>query len=200
MGLAPDARVAMVLPDGPETAAAFCAIAGAAACAPLNPAYAARDFEFYLTDLRASAVVVDDRFPSPAADVAVLTRTPSNMLCMQGGSVSGSRRDHPAVQRVTPVQRPGNRIVPSFPPFRSRQNVGFADVKWLCGQKSFGKSDNYHTLAIETPGFFARFVAPSAWEHGLLSQPPGRVGPLRVVAAELMDFGSKSVLNHKRRS
>ncbi|MDZ4069727.1 MAG: AMP-binding protein, partial [Tabrizicola sp.] len=48
-------RVAIVLPNGPEMAAAFVAIAQAAVTAPLNPAYQETEFSFYLQDLRAKA-------------------------------------------------------------------------------------------------------------------------------------------------
>ena len=70
LGLGSGARVAVVLPDGPEMAAVFCAVAGAVACAPMNPASTADDFEFSLTDMRASAIVVDRSGAAMAADVA----------------------------------------------------------------------------------------------------------------------------------
>ena len=51
-------RVAIVLPNGPEAATAFLASASAAVAAPLNPAFTAGEFAFYLDDLRARAVVL----------------------------------------------------------------------------------------------------------------------------------------------
>src|SRR5262245_10893022 len=39
LGIRRGDRVALVLPNGPETATAFLAVAAAATCAPLNPAY-----------------------------------------------------------------------------------------------------------------------------------------------------------------
>ena len=51
-------RVAVVLPNGPEMAAAFVAIACGATTAPLNPAYRAEEFDFYLSDLNAKALVI----------------------------------------------------------------------------------------------------------------------------------------------
>lgn len=42
----------------------------AATCAPLNPAYRASEFDFYLADLRASAVLVQHAVESPVRDVA----------------------------------------------------------------------------------------------------------------------------------
>jgi len=63
-------RVAMVLPNGPEMAAAFLAVASAATAAPLNPAYRSDEFEFYMTDLRAKALIVDQGSSSAAIAVA----------------------------------------------------------------------------------------------------------------------------------
>jgi acyl-CoA synthetase (AMP-forming)/AMP-acid ligase II len=69
-GIGPNDRVAIVLDNGPEMAAAFLSIAGAATAAPLNPTYRAEEFEFYLTDLRAKLLVVARGKESPAIDVA----------------------------------------------------------------------------------------------------------------------------------
>ena len=63
-------RVALVLPNGPEMAVAFLAAASCATCAPLNPAYRADEFAFYLSDLQAKAVIVPDGAPSPVIAVA----------------------------------------------------------------------------------------------------------------------------------
>jgi acyl-CoA synthetase (AMP-forming)/AMP-acid ligase II/acetyltransferase-like isoleucine patch superfamily enzyme/acyl carrier protein len=63
-------RVAIVLPNGPEMAASFVSIASGAACAPLNPSYKAEEFEFYLSDLNARAVILSSGAQSPARDVA----------------------------------------------------------------------------------------------------------------------------------
>ena len=57
-GIGATDRVAIVLPNGPEMAAAFVTIAQAAVTAPLNPAYQQAEYSFYLEDLRARALVV----------------------------------------------------------------------------------------------------------------------------------------------
>ncbi len=52
-------RVAIVLPNGAEAATAFLTIACYATTAPLNPAYKTDEFfAFYLSDLKAKALVV----------------------------------------------------------------------------------------------------------------------------------------------
>src|SRR3954453_9920221 len=52
-GIAPNDRVAFVLDNGPEAATTFLAVSAGATAAPLNPAYRADEYEFYLSDLRA---------------------------------------------------------------------------------------------------------------------------------------------------
>jgi acyl-CoA synthetase (AMP-forming)/AMP-acid ligase II len=69
-GIGPGDRVAIVLPNGPEMAAAFVAVAAGCATAPLNPAYRSDEFEFYLGDLKPKALVVQAGVDSPARDVA----------------------------------------------------------------------------------------------------------------------------------
>lgn len=69
-GLERNDRVAVVLPNGPEMAVAFVAVAAGATCAPLNPAYRSREFDFYLADLRAKALIIWSEIDSPARDVA----------------------------------------------------------------------------------------------------------------------------------
>jgi acyl-CoA synthetase (AMP-forming)/AMP-acid ligase II len=63
-------RVATVLANGPEAATATVCLASGATIAPLNPAYRADEYHFYLTDLRASALVMEAGASSPARDVA----------------------------------------------------------------------------------------------------------------------------------
>jgi oxalate---CoA ligase len=70
LGIGRGDRVAIVLPNGPEMAACFVACAGCVASAPLNPAYRAEEFEFYLSDLDARALIVEAGSTSPAVAVA----------------------------------------------------------------------------------------------------------------------------------
>ena len=70
VGIGPEDRVAIVLPGGPAMASAFVCMAPWCATAPLNPAYKADEFAFYLADLNARALVVAEGAASPAVDVA----------------------------------------------------------------------------------------------------------------------------------
>jgi oxalate---CoA ligase len=76
IGIGRGDRVAIVLPNGPEMAAAFVAIACGATTAPLNPAYKDEEFEFYLTDLKARALVIQQGMDSPARAVAARLGVP----------------------------------------------------------------------------------------------------------------------------
>lgn len=69
-GLNRNDRIAIVLPNGPEMAVAFVALAAAATCAPLNPAYRVNEFDFYVSDLKAKALIVGSESDSPAREVA----------------------------------------------------------------------------------------------------------------------------------
>lgn len=70
LGIGRNDRVAMVTPNGPEMASAFLAVSSAATFAPLNPLCRTNEFEFYLTDLGAKALIVQSSADSPAIAVA----------------------------------------------------------------------------------------------------------------------------------
>jgi oxalate---CoA ligase len=70
VGIGRNDRVAIVLPNGPEMATSFMTVAACCTSAPLNPAYRGDEFEFYITDLRARAVIVEAGSTSPAVEVA----------------------------------------------------------------------------------------------------------------------------------
>src|SRR5438270_6115540 len=69
-GIGRNDRVAIVLPNGPDMATAFIAIASGATAAPLNPSYKADEFEFYMSDVKAKALVVEQGSTSAAIAVA----------------------------------------------------------------------------------------------------------------------------------
>jgi acyl-CoA synthetase (AMP-forming)/AMP-acid ligase II len=87
MGIGRGDRIAMVLPNGPQMAAAFIAIACGATTAPLNPAYRAEEFEFYLSDLNAKALVILKGMESPALAVAEARGIP--VVRLVAGSKAG---------------------------------------------------------------------------------------------------------------
>jgi len=70
MGASGSSRIGIVLPNGPEMAVAFLAVSSCAISAPLNPAYRKNEFDFYLSDLKATALIVPARSDSPAVEAA----------------------------------------------------------------------------------------------------------------------------------
>lgn len=75
-GLARNDKLAIVLPNGPDMAAAFVATATAVTAAPLNPAYKEDEFHFYMEDLSARALLVEEGSTSPAIAAAARLRIP----------------------------------------------------------------------------------------------------------------------------
>lgn len=70
IGIGRGDRVAIVLPNGPEMACAFITIVQVATAAPLNPSYRQDEYEFYLKDLSAKAVVLSKDYDGPAVTAA----------------------------------------------------------------------------------------------------------------------------------
>ncbi len=63
-------RVAIVLPNGPEMASCFLAVACGATTAPLNPAYREDEFAFYMEDVKSRALIVAQGAATPARAAA----------------------------------------------------------------------------------------------------------------------------------
>ncbi len=88
LGAGRNDRVAIVLANGPEMAACFLSAACGVTTAPLNPAYRADEFEFYLSDLKASLLVVEHDSTSPAIEVA--QRLGVRIVDLRPGETAGS--------------------------------------------------------------------------------------------------------------
>ena len=88
-------RVAIVLDNGPEMAACFIACAAGTASAPLNPAYRAEEFEFYLADLNAKLLIVERTSHSPAIAVAEKLGVRIVDLVVPAGAPAGAFRLEP---------------------------------------------------------------------------------------------------------
>jgi acyl-CoA synthetase (AMP-forming)/AMP-acid ligase II len=89
LGIGRDDRVAIVCPNGPRAATSFLAIAAGATTAPLNPAYRADEYEFYLADLKAKALVIEAGFDNPAIAVAQELGVPIVDLVPTSGAAGG---------------------------------------------------------------------------------------------------------------
>jgi acyl-CoA synthetase (AMP-forming)/AMP-acid ligase II len=107
-GITPADRVAIILPNGPEMAVVFLAVASTATAAPLNPGYKPDEIAFYLTDLGARALIVEAEGDTPA--VAVAKRLGVAVLRLRPTPADGAGRftlDISALASPASVQVPG---------------------------------------------------------------------------------------------
>ncbi len=111
-GIARGDRVAVSIPAGPEMAFAFLGIASCATCAPLNPAYKRSDFDFYLDDLRPSAVMLSAshdveplREAARERGIPVLTLRSSESAGVPSFSLSGTRSRKEVFEQDAPDER-----------------------------------------------------------------------------------------------
>ena len=111
-GLGPGDRVAIVLPGGPELVTALLGVASAAAAAaPLNPAYRSEEFEHYLADLGASAVLTCEAAGQHVHAAASALGVPVVHVNVSDGAPAGAfelelltRRHQPASIRPRPAR------------------------------------------------------------------------------------------------
>ena len=102
LGVGPGDDVAIVLPNGPEMAAAFLAVGSHAVAAPLNPAYTGDEFAFYMEDLGAKLLIVaGDSAARTAAErlgipvAALTTGAAAGDILLEGVEVGEARRNGP---------------------------------------------------------------------------------------------------------
>ena len=108
MGTGRRDRVAIVLPNGPEMAVTFLAVSSCAVSAPLNPSYGPNEFDFYFSDLKASALIVPAASDSPAVAIAAAQGIPVLELTTApdapAGSCTLSRRSPGKARVVGPAR------------------------------------------------------------------------------------------------
>jgi hypothetical protein len=155
-GIGRNDRVAIVLNNGPEMAACFMACASSATTnAPLNPAYRADEFEFYLADADAKALIVNPathqplRWPPSWAtidDLVVTDGTPAGRF-----HIGGARR--PKIARHCPCwfcparRRVDGALHTSVPPHARPKIVPLSQP----------------VLTPQPLTFWLRFTAPTLW-------------------------------------
>ena len=141
LGVGRGDRVVIVLPQGPELALAFLAVAAGATAAPLNPAYAEKEFLFYLEDLQARALILPLGSDSPARAAAGGCRARASYLGDDFPSEDGAAHAH-EFARLRPAHR-GDTATPTKGPMPQRDAVvsdsrsrrmcaGIAGRGWEC--------------------------------------------------------------------
>ena len=88
MGIERGDRVAIVLPSSIEVIVSFLAVAAAGTAAPLNPAYKAAEFEFYIEDTKAKALITSDLVGEEARRVAPTSMLDIHASVDEGGCVT----------------------------------------------------------------------------------------------------------------
>ncbi|MEM8631000.1 MAG: acyl--CoA ligase [Pseudomonadota bacterium] len=107
-GIGAEDRVAIVLPNGPEMAAAFVTIAQSATTAPLNPAYREDEFAFYLEDLKAKAIILSEDYDGAALAAAERFGLTVIRLSVAAGAPAGAfSLAVPVAENRAPDRLPG---------------------------------------------------------------------------------------------
>jgi oxalate---CoA ligase len=167
MGIGRNDRVAIVLPNGPEMAAAFIAIACGATTAPLNPAYRAEEFDFYLSDLNAKALVIQEGMESPARAVAAARNIP--IITLTRGDAAGDFTLHADAMTGAPAQ--GGLAQPGDTALVLHTSGTTSRPKIVPLSQTNITASAYHigqTLAL-TPGEVCLNIMPLFHIHGLIA-------------------------------
>jgi acyl-CoA synthetase (AMP-forming)/AMP-acid ligase II/acyl carrier protein len=90
LGVGRGDRVAVVLPDGPETAVAILGVAAAAVCVPLNPSFTADEWRRYFGDLQPAVLLTRADVESASRSVAQSLGIPVIDLSLRPGEDSGA--------------------------------------------------------------------------------------------------------------
>ena len=101
-GLINKSRVAIVMPNGPEMATAFLAVASHMSAAPLNPSYRESEYEFYLKDLKPALVIVTENSENPVNRAAERLSIPVVEAKVIEGSPAGVFELFESEENVSP--------------------------------------------------------------------------------------------------
>jgi acyl-CoA synthetase (AMP-forming)/AMP-acid ligase II len=165
LGLRRGDAVAMVMPDGPEYLTTFLAVSQVTVCAPLNPAFRASEFEFFLSDIRARALIVQAGLDSVAITVAqgmgipviealVSNRRPAGSLSFTT-QVTAHKQDEPCYAQDTALILHTSATTgrPKLVPLTHGQLIAMVAVI----RKAFPQADEGRVLMI-TPHFHLQCI------------------------------------------
>lgn len=165
-GLGRKDRIVIVLANGPEAAVAFLTAASASIACPLNPGFTESEFRFALSDLAASALMVEG--PSPARDAAKELGIPA--LEVTAGSHAGDI--HIGIERATnanatqpTMAEPGNEALS----LHTSGTTARPKLVPLCHVNLCASARNVATSLGLTPADRCLNVMPLFHVHGLIA-------------------------------
>ena len=184
-------RVAIVLPNGPEMATAFLTVAAVCCAAPLNPAYKADEFEFYLSDLNPAAIILAPGGTPAAAEVATRLGIPildlltaeddaAGLFRLEGPAYAGDRAPSRAAGPDDPalvLHTSGTTARPKIVPLTNANVV--ASARNIARALDLAPSDTCLN------------IMPLFHIHGLIAATsPHRLRPMRVGRAARQGFNA----------
>jgi amino acid adenylation domain-containing protein len=99
--------VAVVLPNGPETAVAIVTVATASVCVPLNPSFTADEWHRYFGDLQIAALLTHADMGSPSRAVAHALGIPViDLLPLPGGGIGAFKLVGTGTHRAVETELP----------------------------------------------------------------------------------------------
>ena len=110
-GLSSTDRVAIVLPNGPEMASAFLAVACYMSAAPLNPSYKQSEYEFYLSDLKPALVIVEQGSENPVRQAAQGLGIPVVEAKVEAGMAAGAFTLFDKTAEISPADAEAEALV-----------------------------------------------------------------------------------------
>jgi len=186
LGVGAGDRVAFALPGGPEIVLVFLAVGAlGAAAAPLNPAYSASEFAFYLEDLRPRLLVLPQGELAPAREAAGTTVPVADLVIRPGAAPAfeGQAREPEASSSAQPddvallLHTSGTTSRPKQVPLSHRNLV--ASARSIVRHYELGPDDvSYCAMPLfHVHGIVASTLAPLL--SGGTVVVPRRVAPRR---------------------
>lgn len=167
LGVGRNDTVAIVLPNGPEMASAFVSIAAGATTAPLNPAYGQEEMEFYLADLEARLLVIQENDETPARAAAEKLRIPIATLSFDAAQPAGEFElsgTPDEVQQGGPAEPDDTALILHTSGTTSRPKIVPLSHKNVCAS-----ADNCaNSLALDTNDLCLN-IMPLFHIHGLIA-------------------------------
>lgn len=168
MGYGRGDRLAIVLPNGPEMASAFLTVANVGTAAPLNPNYGAVEYEFYLSDLGARALIIAEGMPSEARSVARSLGIPIIELAHDPTTPAGffelRGRSEGEARPIEPVQPGDTALVLHTSGTTSRPKI-----VPLTQEKLYRSAGNISDWLALTPQDRCLNIMPLFHVHGLMA-------------------------------